>query len=223
MYWESGDVMSEQQSAFVRVLDLLEDAGCIGHVILVGSWAEFVYREAGLLEGFAPNIRTLDVDFLIRNLRKPCPPANLSVVARKRGYLVESDILNGTTRLFDKTGLEVEFLIGKVGAGIEPALKTNVGVTAQTLRHMDILARDSIEVSCFGHMVRVPLPEAYAAHKMVINSERKGKSEKDRRAVLQIWPYLDKRRMATVLAGLSKKENVRVEKFMEDNSLVLDD
>ena len=100
------------------------------HVILVGSWAEFVYRESGLIEGFAPNIRTLDVDFLIRNLRKPTPAANLSTMARERGYLVESDILNGTTRLFDTTGLEVEFLIGKVGAGIEPALKTNVGVTA---------------------------------------------------------------------------------------------
>ena len=26
------------------------------HVILVGSWAEFAYREAGLLDGFNPNI-----------------------------------------------------------------------------------------------------------------------------------------------------------------------
>lgn len=193
------------------------------HVILVGSWAEFVYRESGLIEGFAPNIRTLDVDFLIRNLRKPTPAANLSTMARERGYLVESDILNGTTRLFDTTGLEVEFLIGKVGAGIEPALKTNVGVTAQTLRHMNILSGNSIELPCFEHMVRVPLPEAYAVHKMVINSQRRGKREKDRRAVLQIWPYLGKKRVSVVMAGLTRKENARVKEFMAANDLELDE
>lgn len=193
------------------------------HVILVGSWAEFVYRESGLIEGFVPNIRTLDVDFLIRNLRKPTPAANLSTMARERGYLVESDILNGTTRLFDTTGLEVEFLIGKVGAGIEPALKTNVGVTAQTLRHMNILSGNSIELPCFEHMVRVPLPEAYAVHKMVINSQRRGKREKDRRAVLQIWSYLDKKRVSVVMAGLTRKENARVKEFMAANDLELDE
>ena len=193
------------------------------HVILVGSWAEFVYRESGLIEGFAPDIRTLDVDFLIRNLRKPTPAANLSTMARERGYLVESDILNGTTRLFDTTGLEVEFLIGKVGAGIEPALKTNVGVTAQTLRHMNILSGNSIELPCFEHMVRVSLPEAYAVHKMVINSQRRGKREKDRRAVLQIWPYLDKKRVSVVMAGLTRKENARVKEFMAANDLELDE
>ena len=215
--------MNEQQGAFCRILDLIEDAGCMRHVILVGSWAEFVYRESGLIEGFAPNIRTLDVDFLIRNLRKPTPAANLSTMARERGYLVESDILNGTTRLFDTTGLEVEFLIGKVGAGIEPALKTNVGVTAQTLRHMNILSGNSIELPCFEHMVRVPLPEAYAVHKMVINSQRRGKREKDRRAVLQIWPYLDKKRVSVVMAGLTRKEIARVKEFMAANDLELDE
>ena len=215
--------MNEQQGAFCRILDLIEDAGCMRHVILVGSWAEFVYRESGLIEGFVPNIRTLDVDFLIRNLRKPTPAANLSTMARERGYLVESDILNSTTRLFDTTGLEVEFLIGKVGAGIEPALKTNVGVTAQTLRHMNILSGNSIELPCFEHMVRVPLPEAYAVHKMVINSQRRGKREKDRRAVLQIWSYLDKKRVSVVMAGLTRKENARVKEFMAANDLELDE
>ncbi|MFR3452141.1 MAG: GSU2403 family nucleotidyltransferase fold protein [Collinsella sp.] len=215
--------MNEQQGAFCRILDLIEDAGCMRHVILVGSWAEFVYRESGLIEGFAPNIRTLDVDFLIRNLRKPTPAANLSTMARERGYLVESDILNGTTRLFDTTGLEVEFLIGKVGAELNLPLKPMWGVTAQTLRHMNILSGNSIELPCFEHMVRVPLPEAYAVHKMVINSQRRGKREKDRRAVLQIWPYLDKKRVSVVMAGLTRKENARVKEFMAANDLELDE
>ena len=140
--------------------------------MLVGSWAEFVYRECGLLKGFEPNIRTTDADFFIRNLRKPIPPANIVAMARERGFLIESDRMNGTTKLADPNGFEVEFLIGKKGAGVEPALKTNMGVTAQALRHLEILSNNSIEVLFYSRRVQVPTPEAYAAHKMVINTQR---------------------------------------------------
>lgn len=208
-------MLADQQAAFARVLELVEEAGCMPHVILVGSWAEFAYREAGLLDGFNPNITTLDVDFLVRNLRRPSPAASLAVFARERGFLVESDVLNGTTKIFDTSGLEVEFLIGKRGAGIEPALKTNVGVTAQALRHMEILSGSSVEARCLGHIVNVPTPEAYAVHKMVINSQRGSKSTKDAQTILGIWPYLDKGKLEAVLAKLTKKERARAKEFME--------
>ena len=93
------------------------------HLVLVGSWTEFVYKEAGMLPGFDPNIRTRDVDFLVRNLRKPNPPAGLSGIARERGYFVESDRVTGTTKILDVSGLEVEFLIGKRGAGVDLRLE----------------------------------------------------------------------------------------------------
>lgn len=63
-----------KQRAFERIISLLEKAGCLNHMILVASWAEFAFREAGILPGFVPTIRTLDVDFLERNLRRPNPP-----------------------------------------------------------------------------------------------------------------------------------------------------
>ncbi|MDO4486886.1 MAG: hypothetical protein Q4C46_09890 [Bacillota bacterium] len=59
---------------------------------------------------------------------------------------MESDVLTGVTKIYDKAGLEIEFLIGKKGAGVEQALKTNLGVTAQTLRHMEVIIRNTIEV-----------------------------------------------------------------------------
>ncbi len=214
-------MLTDQQKAFSRVLDLVEEAGCMPHVVLIGSWAEFAYREAGLLKGFDPNIRTMDVDFLIRNLRRPSPAASLASLAREKGFLVESDTLNGTTKLFDTSGLEVEFLIGKMGAGVEPALKTNVGVTAQTLRHLDILSGNSIDIPCLGHLVRVPTPEAYAEHKMVINTQRGNKAEKDARAVLGIWSFLTEERLVGVLASLTKRERAAASKFMTDHNLCL--
>lgn len=172
-------MLSEQQKAFARILDLVEEAGCMPHLVLVGSWTEFVYKEAEMLPGFDPNIRTRDVDFLVRNLRKPNPPAGLAGIARERGYFVESDRVTGATKILDVSGLEVEFLIGKRGAGVEPSLRTNIGVTAQALRHLDMLSSNTAAVLCLGHLVHVPIPEAYAVHKMVINEERGAKAEDD--------------------------------------------
>ena len=82
------------------------------------------YQETGLLKDFDSNIKTMDMDFLIKNLRKPLPEKNIAALARTEGYLVESDVLTGVTKLYDKAGLEIEFLIGKKGAGVEQALKT---------------------------------------------------------------------------------------------------
>ena len=41
------------------------------HLILVGSWAEYIYAQFGILPGFDVNLRTLDIDFLIRNKNRP--------------------------------------------------------------------------------------------------------------------------------------------------------
>ncbi len=215
-------MLTEQQQAFAKVLDLVEDAGCMRHVILVGSWAEYAYKQAEMLPGFTPNIRTMDVDFLVRNLRRPSPAAQLASLARERGFYVESDRMTGTTKFLDTTGLEVEFLIGKMGAGIEPALKTNVGVTAQALRHMEIISKNVIDLSCLGHIVVVPTPEAYAAHKMVINDERGPKAEKDAQAIENLYPLLDKAKFSAILSCLTKKERARVNSFMEERGLSLD-
>lgn len=71
-------------------------------------------------------------------------------------------------------------------------MKTNLGVNAQALRHMDITLRNSITVNLLGMNVTVPKPEAYIIHKMVINKDRKpAKKAKDIQAVYRLAPYLD--------------------------------
>lgn len=172
--------MSSQADELVRFLRVMDEAGCLEHVVLIGSWAEYVWWHAGLLEGFRPNIRTLDIDLLVRNMRRPVPEAHLTAVAREHGYLVESDRLTGVTKIYSLGGLEIEFLIGKVGAGRESSLNTNLGVVAQSLRHLDVLARFTIEVDLEGLRLRVPTPEAYAVHKMAVNHERGRKKERKR-------------------------------------------
>ena len=85
--------MSGQVDELVRFLRVMDEADCLEHVVLIGSWAEYVWWYAGLIEGFHPNIRTLDIDLLVRNMRKPVPEAHLTAAAREHGYLVENDRL----------------------------------------------------------------------------------------------------------------------------------
>lgn len=152
--------MSSQADELVRFLRVMDEAGCLEHVVLIGSWAEYVWWHADLMEGFRPNIRTLDIDLLVRNMRRPVPEAHLTAVAREHGYLVESDRLTRVTKIYSLGGLEIEFLIGKVGARRESSLNTNLGVVAQSLRHLDVLDRFTIEVDLEGLRLRVPTPRS---------------------------------------------------------------
>lgn len=149
---------------------------------------------------------------------KPATPQSsggLTALAKERGFFVESDRMTGTTKLLDITGLEVEFLIRKMGEGKEPALKTNIGVTAQALWHMDVILKNTINVRCLSHVVTVPIPEAHAIHKMIINSERGKKAEKDAHAVENMLPLLDEEKLNKIFSSLSKKEKARVRTFAE--------
>ena len=173
----------------------------------------------GLMDGFDPNIKTLDIDFLLKNLKKPSPPVNLIELAKADNYLVKSDYITGATKILDKRGLEIEFLISKVGAGNEVSLKTNLGVTAQTLRHMNIILRNTLKVDFFDMVVTVPIPEAYLIHKMIINNQRGIKKEKDRLAIINLWNHVNKDRFTDIYNNLTKKEKEAVNAFMSQNSI----
>ena len=94
-----------------------------------------------------------------------------------------------------------------------------MGVTAQALRHLDILSGNTVSLECLGHIVTVPTPEAYVVHKMVINEERGAKAEKDAAAIEHLIAFLDSEKLKAVLRGLSKKERARVETFIARRGL----
>lgn len=129
---------------FWKFIRLLSDNGLLSHVIVVGSWAEYVYAQGGVLSGFEANLRTLDIDFLVRNMRKPANPVSLTALARQAGYTVDVDSLCGTTKIFTPDFMEIEFLILQQGSGEKDTLKTNLGVNVQALRHMAILRDNTV-------------------------------------------------------------------------------
>ena len=140
-------------------------------------------------------------------------PVSLTALARQAGYTVDVDSLCGTTKIFTPDFMEIEFLILQQGSGEKGTLKTNLGVNAQALRHMAILRDNTVCVNLLDMDIIVPEPEAYALHKAVINNQRGSKAEKDRAAVLNLLPYLDKARMEELYNTLSAKEKRLVQNF----------
>ena len=95
---------------------------------------------------------------------------------------------------------------------------TNLGVTAQTLRHLDILSRNPTGVRYQGMDILVPIPEAYVAQKLVVNHERGAKSDKDAAAIANLWPHLDLNAFEEVRSSLTRRETARLDNYMEDHS-----
>lgn len=204
-----------QKEEFVKFLELLNENKLLKHIVIAGSWAEYIYSNGGLLKGFDPNLKTLDADFLIKNQRHPNPPANIVKIAKDAGYVVSFDILYETTKIFTPSQFEIEFLINQMGSGTNCVLDTNLGVKAQALRHMDISLRNTISIDFCGMEISVPLPEAYVIHKMVINEDRKlDKQAKDVNSIFQLAAFLDKDVYDDIYASLFKKEKIKVDKFL---------
>lgn len=207
---------NEQQKEVLRLLKLLHDNNVLEHVVLVGSWSEYAYAMGEILPGFSAQLRTIDLDFLVKNLRRPTVPVSIPALLAEEGYSSEFDTLYGTTKYHSPGGLEIEFLIPKRGSGSETVLKTNLGVTAQSLWHMSAIVNNAITADILGMKVQVPCPEIYVLTKMIINDVRPAaKQEKDARSVQKLLPYLNYEKLDALFASLSKKEKGRVRGFVE--------
>ena len=212
--------MTEQEKEFLKVVTLLEKNNCLQHVVLIGSWAEFLYQNTGIIPKGTTVLRTLDIDFLVKNIRKPKPPINIETLALKEGYAIDNHPILGTTKIRTSSRLEVEFLINQKGAGAEPVYKTALGVTAQALRGLDLLLSETITVDYMGCEVNVPSPEVYVLHKIIINADRKKveKREKDRDSIISIIPYIDLEKFKLLIEQSTKKQRKTIDAFLTSNT-----
>jgi len=209
-------MINAQVRDFIKTIKLLHDNDCISQIVIIGSWAEHLYIETGVLPAYFATIMTLDLDLLVKNLKYPRGGINLPELAKAEGYQIESERLTGITKLLLPGSLEVEFLLSKRGAGNETALKTNLGVTAQTLRHMEMVLANTIKVDFYGMAIEIPIPEAFVIHKMIINKDRKEKSEKDRASINEMYKHLNKTRFEALLQTLSKRNQKEVERYLDN-------
>jgi hypothetical protein len=211
--------MPEYEGEFIKIIKLLSDNDLLDHVIVIGSWSEFLYQRTGMIPPNTTALRTLDVDILVRNLRKPEPPVNFESIAREAGYVVDNDVLLGTTKIKSASRLEIEFLITQKGAGAFATYRSALGVTAQALRGLDLLLYNTVTVDYFDMKITVPTPEAYVLHKILINASRNSnaKREKDRGSIIALYPHLNKIKFCELIAQSTKKQLRAIKEFMDNN------
>lgn len=187
--------MEKAIRVFWDTLKLFQDNGLLKHLIVVGSWAEYIY-ECAYYKDYEANLKTQDVDFLVKNINYPRTPVNVSKLLEDNGFVMATDYITGTTKFFKEPLLELEFLVMEKGRGkAEPYSIKPLGIRAEGLRHMHMLVSNcvSVYVKEYDLDVQVPLPQALVLHKMVISKYRKGyKKEKDLGSILNILDYLGK-------------------------------
>jgi len=205
-------MVPEQQAAFWDAIDVFDRVRLLPHVMLIGSWAEYIYR-FHFKSKFRPNLRTRDIDFLYVNLNRPKEDIDLFNGLREKGFLYKEDNLTGVGKFVKEDLLELEFITRVLGKG-QPTYKIPcIGIEAEGLRVVNMLADYPLTLKCNNYQITVPEPEAYVLQKLLTNPIRtpQNKKEKDMQSVQELLKYINKDRARQIFDAMSKKNQKVVE------------
>lgn len=158
-----------------NLLRELERIGFFSHGLLIGSWPMTIYASHFTL---AYALATDDIDFAVENAVK---------VPAKRSETIP-EILDrlGYTPIKDYSGIEtflhgtfeVEFLTHRRGGEAAPSVVIPPWkVSAQPLPFIDMLFIRPNTVTIEDFSIRIPSPEAFVVHKLIIAQRRTGKDK----------------------------------------------
>jgi hypothetical protein len=180
------------------LLRTLSEVGFFDRSLLIGSWVMLPYQE---LYGVRYLLRTLDVDFAV-HLAHPQKQmrADLGRLITDLGF-VGFMAAEGVQK-FTATGYEVEFIAHRPGGREIGALTVREwNINALPLPFVNILNSFSETVEIDGFPIRIPIPEAYFIHKLIIAPRRLTveKREKDLDQCAVLIPALDDVRLRQVV------------------------
>lgn len=216
----------EQQQAFWGTIGVLHELNVLPYIMLIGSWAEYLYPYLFDSE-FEPNIRTRDIDFFYRNLKLPDKPVKFVEAMKQNGFLYEVDTISEVAKFFKEDLLEIEFLTKVIGSGSQSVyLIKGLGIKAEGLRIINILDDYATEVTVNGYTIAVPLPAAYVVQKLLANPTRvpASKKEKDIASVLNLLPHIiksekHKQDLQRVILSLSSKQRKVLDEVTKANHI----
>ena len=213
--------MTEQQMAFWDTISAFHDEGLLPHVMLIGSWAEYIYQHH--LADFQANLRTRDVDFLYPNLYRP-KNQRIEIVKslENKGFMYMVDRLSGVGKFIKEDYLVLEFITLALGKGEPVNTIPSLNIKAEGMREVNMLAQFPVDIECNGFVITVPEPEAYILQKLSAYPTRKPeyKKEKDIQAVRELLQHIDLDRLKQILSTITKKAQknvsaVQAEHFIE--------
>ena len=204
--------MEEKYELLASVLKALREEGVLDGLVIVGSWCQYYYR---ILFDNAPEIpllRTLDIDFLVPNPARFQRRVDVSEILNLLGFDSDFDYSTGLVK-YVHPDLEIQFLTPALGrVKNRPYEIKKLNINAEGLTYMKMLQDYTFAMTHNGITVRLPEPEAYTLHKILISPKRKdtARKEKDLMAAKSIGElclaYEARRdRLKTIYVGLPKK------------------
>ena len=217
---------TEQQNAFWETIDIFDKQGVLPYIMIIGSWAEYIYSYYFKTD-FKPNLRTRDLDFLYRNIGRPQNKIEIISELGRKGFVYREDTLTGVGKFFKENLLEIEFLTCSFGKGAATLKIPSLGITAESLRTINMLSDFPLELECRDYLIILPEPAAYVLQKLYTNPTRKSdKQEKDIRAIRKLLPHIkasenDNARLKTIFDSLHKNHREIIMKICEKNCIEL--
>lgn len=224
----TGDLARDR--AFWKLVGALESAGVLEHVMVIGTWAEWLYADyfASIAGGGEYRVdigKTHDIDVYFRNYLMEIEGAGrLKGDLREAGFVPGSDF-KGT---FFLEGIEVEFLAGTAGVGEGIVEIPSVGIKAERLGELAMLEPAWVEKR--GHRICVPTPASYVVQKLYINPERRPERKRAQdirkvdvllRTMASVPGQLDELR--GLLGRLPESKAARVREVAASNGIILPD
>ena len=164
----------------LEILNRLNDAGVLKHVILIGSWSIYFYKYYFKSKNYSTFIRTKDIDFLVSVPVKFSKVTNVFELVKDLGF-IESHRGSEGYIVLEHPDLSIEFLVPEKGRGAtKPYFIPQLAINAQPLRYLDFLAENTISVNADGLFLTLPHPAAYALHKFIVFKRRKNVEKHDR-------------------------------------------
>ena len=219
--------MNEIKKIFWETIKILYKNKVLEHVVLIGSWAEYIYETSSYLKDFEGNLKTKDIDFLIKNINRPKEGINIVDILEKEGYETSIDYISGIFKFYKSKDLEVEFLAREIGKGqSEPYKVPSFGIKAEGLRFTDLLVRNTVNIEVKNMEITVPIPQAYLLQKIIINYRRGKKAKKDYLSIENLMENIKRnssefKKLKDLYNALSKKQKNIIDKFLTDNLLEL--
>jgi hypothetical protein len=175
-------VEKKQYDLFLEILRRLKKAGILKSVVLIGSWCIPFYKEYfEELKNISP-IRTRDIDFLVLLDAKFKKRANVIELLEDLGFKYEFLGEKGYIRLLHPL-LMLEFLVPEFGRESDKPYKLpELGINAQRIRFLGMLADVTIKVDIGGIDVVMPHPVSFALQKLLAGKRRSGAKRKEKEA-----------------------------------------
>jgi len=110
--------------------------------------------------------------FCQKNLNKFKPPVDIAGIMEETGFTIEHERTDGLMR-FIHEDFKVEFITEAGAKGNETVHRfKNLSITAQELHFMTIPIDYNIQVPFKDIVVRIPEPQAFALHKLIVSQRR---------------------------------------------------